>query len=152
MLEPVHAPLDYIAPPVGSCVEARMPSRAFGPSLALVTPLGDGVWDAPSPQQTPATREAVPPVCDKVLGPLARPARSPEARHPYGVQHRRQLRAFVTLTRGDDDRERATFPVTGEVQLGAQAPSAVPERLVGRVGDPLFESSRLGARRAPAAC
>ena len=46
LFESVYTPLHHVAPRVNLGVEARRSSRAFGPSLALVAPLGDRVRDA----------------------------------------------------------------------------------------------------------
>ena len=50
------------------------------------------------------------------------------------------------------DRQWSTLAIAGKVQLGAQPASAPPGRLVFGVLDPPFSSSKLGLRRAPAAC
>jgi hypothetical protein len=50
------------------------------------------------------------------------------------------------------DRQWSTLAIAGKVQLAAQPTSAPPEHLVFGVLDPLFSSSKLGLRRAPAAC
>jgi hypothetical protein len=58
----------------------------------------------------------------------------------------------MTVARCDDDRERPSFAVAGQMELGCQSTAAAPESLVGRVADPFFSSARLGRRRAPLAC
>jgi hypothetical protein len=145
------------APP--RCASGKRPGRSSavsgvpGTPLALVTPLWDGVRNAAPPQQPPAPREAVTSVGDKMLGSFAwPPGGALRAHHPDGVEHHSELGALVALARGHDHRQRSPSPAASQMQLGRQPSPAPPERLVLRVGDPLFASSRLGARRAPAAC
>ena len=67
------------------------------------------------------------------------------------IQHRSQLCTVMTLSWGDDNGERLSAAVTGEMKLGRQPPATPSEPLVGGVVDPFFSSARLRRRRAPLA-
>lgn len=153
LLEPVYAPLYYVAPRVGRDVEIRRPSGTPHTTLLLVAPLGDGVPDPTSSQQPSTTRVTVAFVSNEVLWAFARASGSTRRTgHPDGIEYCLKLRALVALARRHDDRERPPLPVAGEVHLARQSSPATSDRLVRRMDDPLFTSRWLGLRRAPAAC
>ncbi len=153
LLEPVYAPLYYVAPRVGHDVETRRPSGTPHTTLPLVAPLRDSVADPAPPQQSSTTRVAVAFVGNEVLWAFAGASGSTrKTGHPDGIEYRLKLRALVALARRHDDRERSPLPVAGEVHLARQSSPTTSDRLVRWMGDPLFTSRMLGSRLAPAAC
>jgi hypothetical protein len=131
LLEPVHAPLDHVAPPIGFSIETGSASRTPGASLFLVLALGDGMGDAAPAEQYPTPLEAVGPVGEQVGGPLAGPAGCAlRTRYAHRVEQFLELCAAVALTGREHHRKRATFAITGEVDLGGKASPAASQSLV----------------------
>lgn len=152
LLEPIDAALDDVATGIDGCVEDERTPRARCPLGSLVTPLGNGVFDLSLAQHAPTARIAIALVGDEPKRAGAWPSSSTRAWDANAVQYRPQLRAVMALAWCDDDRERPSLAVAGEVQLGRQPSTAPSQSLVGRVLDPLFTSAWLGRRRAPLAC
>jgi hypothetical protein len=96
------------------------------------------VGDAPPAEQSPTPLEAVASVGEQVGGPLARPAGCAlRTWYAHRVEQFLKLGAAVALTGSHDHRERATFAVTGEVDLGRKASPAASQSLVfGDLGAP----------------
>ena len=76
LFESVYTPLHHVAPRVNLGVEVRRSSQAFGPSLALVAPLGDRVRDAAVLEELAAAGKAEAFVGDQALGTFARALRT----------------------------------------------------------------------------
>ena len=98
--------------------------------------------DALLSEKLPTTFVGVAPVCEQMLGKLQRDR----------FQRSLKLGALVALSGRNLDRERASLPVAGEVQLARKASPAVAQGFIFGVYYPLFASSSLTWVRAPAAC
>src|SRR5215210_180749 len=131
LLEPVHAPLDHVAPPVSLPVETGAASRAPGAALLLVLALRDGVGDAAPAQQLSTALVAVAPVGEQMGGAFARSARRAfRAWYAHRVEEFLKPGAPMTLAGGEHHGQRPTLAVAGEVQLGGESSPAAPQSLV----------------------
>lgn len=98
------------------------------PLLPLVFPLRDHMPDPAPPQRSATLRIAVSLVARHLLRALPRSPSLPG--YPDPVQGRLQLGTVMALSCRQHDRERASTPVEGEVQLGGEATAAPSERFV----------------------
>jgi hypothetical protein len=93
----------------------------------VISPLWNGVGDAPTPQESSVGIVTVTSIGEEVVGTFARAAcmSLPAARYPNPIQHRPQVRTLVALARGDRDRKRPALGVASEVYLGSKTPTAL---------------------------
>lgn len=152
LLEPVDAPFHDVASGIDCLVEGQRPTRLTGALRPLITALRDGMRDLALPEHPATARITIAFVGDKSIGPGAGTTASTGSWHTNPVQDRRQLRTVMPMAGRDDDRERSSFAVAGQMHFARQPAAAAPESLVGGVVDPFFSSARLGRRRAPLAC
>src|SRR5688500_2367317 len=76
LLEPSHAVLDEVSPPVRGLVELRLAPRSVGAALPLIVPLGDDRANVSPPQRGAYARVAVALVPGQVAGAAAGPPRA----------------------------------------------------------------------------
>lgn len=119
--------LDFVATLVDRFVETGGPAARAAAALAvgpLVLALGDGVLDVPTPQVPAVPAGRVRFVAAKMIGACARMATA-GSRDTDAFKDRDQLRGIAPLAWCDDERERASATLAGQVDLaGEPAPGA----------------------------
>ena len=138
-------------------VEGGWPAalRPFpAPVRVLVSLVRDGGLDPPPTQIRPVGARRVRLIGQHPVRAGTRPAIA-EAGHPDALQHRNELWAVPTLSRGEHDRQRLLALFTTQVQLGAQPTAGAAQRVIGRLVT-VHPAGRLDLQipllRAPAAC
>lgn len=152
LFKSIDAAFDDVATGIDRLVEGQRPTRPTGALRPLITTLRNGVWDVPPSEQLATARVTIPFVGDEPLRSRTRASTTTNPWHTNAVQDRRQLGTVMSLAGRDDNRERSSLAVAGQMHLARQPAAAAPESLVGEVADPFFSSARLGRRRAPLAC
>ncbi len=135
LLEPIDAALHAVALPI------ELPVK--GALRALVALGRDGAADAMLAQVAADCTAAVALVADEALGASARPTSPARTLDGSCLQERDEDALLVALTSRQQQGEGLAVPLGADVELGGEAASAPPERLL--VLPPL-------TRRAPAAC
>jgi hypothetical protein len=145
LLEPVETAFDHIASPIDDRVEperSATPAASAGPVGPLIGPLGDGVPDVAAAQLGPQRSGAVALVGQQMLWAGARPAGTGPS-DPDPAKQRDGLGVVVDVAAGQQQRQRPTQAITGQMQLGGQPTTGPSEG---------FVSVSVAPLRPPAAC
>ncbi|GLY75065.1 hypothetical protein Airi01_033320 [Actinoallomurus iriomotensis] len=149
--EVVEAAFDDVAAPVDLLVEAAATPSTPRAGGELVAAFGDRVRD-PAPTQIGADLVGgIALVGDEVQRPGARPAGTPTA-DPDRLDDLDQARAVVDVAARDEERQRQTASVAGQVDLGGQPAPGSSERPAGLMILLPVRPGRVPFLRAPAAC
>jgi len=122
LLESIDAALHLIAFPI------QLPLK--GALRALVALGRDGDTDPVLAQVAPDLAAAVALVGDEALGAPPRPPAPARALDGAGLQERDEDALLVALARRQQQDEGLTAPLGTDVELGAEAAAAAPERLL----------------------
>ncbi len=153
-LEGVDRSLDFVAAFVDRFVEAGGPAAGAAAALAvgpLVLALGNGVLDLPTPQTPAVPTGRVRFVAAQMIGARARMTAG-RTRDTDALEDGDQLRGIAPPAWCDDDRERTSAALTGQMDLAGQPAAGTSQGLIRMMLNRSAASSRDTRRGGAGAC